>query len=123
MARSVGGRRTRAEIYPGAGDWRAARIDGDCAAHSAARACGNTAGEGGDVTELGQPALVDCLTGGVRIFVGDPEGAAIGIERHRAVVAPTRAGGLRCRTGEERLFGLTERINWIRCQSTRVFDR
>ena len=48
--------------------------------------------------------MIECLIGRIRIFGREPERAAVGIERHCAVIAPSRRACLRTSAGEERLL-------------------
>ena len=63
------------------------------------------------------------------VFVRVPERAAVGVERHGAVVAPADAGratavaGLRAGALNEQLLGLAERVDGIGRQPAGVLDR
>ena len=67
------------------------RIARDAVGHGAGdRAAGSDRSALGEFegADLGQPPHVEGLRGRIGVLVGVPERAAVGVERHRAVVAP-----------------------------------
>ena len=57
--------------------------------------------------------MVERLVGRIGVLVGVPERAAIGVEHHRAVIAPASGARLRGGSGEQGLLGLAERIDRV----------
>ena len=53
----------------------------------------------------GQPPMIEGLIRWVRIFAGVPKSTAVGIDCHRAVVAPTRGARLRSCSVQKRRLG------------------
>ena len=120
-AACIGRRRAAAKHDRDATDWRAT----DARRHRALQgaAASRRAGGIGKGTDAGLVIeSVRCI-----VFICVPERAAVGIQRHRAVVAPACAGaaarsGLRTGTLDQHLFGLAERVDRIAGKAAGVLD-
>src|SRR5205085_3306646 len=121
-AGGVGRRRPAPQGDGGAADGAAAGTRRHVALHTAAA-------DGRALRQTERPyarVVVEAVDGVVHVRV--PERAAVGVERHRAVIAPTDArrpaavSYLRARPLDEHLLGLAEGIDGVGGEPARVLD-
>ena len=104
-------------------------VDGVAAARSRHRALQRAGSHRSATWETERAnARIEGQSGHLVVHVGVPEGAAIHIERHGAVIAPARAARcsavsrLRSSAFDERLLGLSDGIDWIASQASCIAD-